>query len=232
MIEGMIEYNGKTIFDHDEEMFDLIYSTAAIMYFPNEVKDRCKRELYRKAFDHKTSAHVKSNKLDKSLFEARKKGYMAGEFFFRRCQMALFMGKAPSLNQMYYATQEEFYDKWRENFPVGSIKPLCRTFAPVLHLWSAYRYFQFSAEKVEFPEYYLLLAPLDFLKLATIYRECAVGCEMVDSLSDLWMPQGLKKAELDWIFVEAFFETKVAYKEGREFKSIFQEYRNGRFWEY
>ena len=77
----MIEYNGKTIFDHDEEMFDLIYSTAAIMYFPNEVKDRRKRELYRKAFDHKTSAHVKSNKLDKSLFEARKNGYMAGEFF-------------------------------------------------------------------------------------------------------------------------------------------------------
>ena len=37
--------------------------------------------------------------------------------------MALFMGKAPSLNQMYYATQEEFYDEWRENFPVEVLNP-------------------------------------------------------------------------------------------------------------
>lgn len=234
MIERTKVINDEIIFDHDVEMYSLIYSTAAKMYYPKEVNHRRKRESLCNLFKSKTPKYEEVKKLDKSLLKSHKQGYVVGEIFFKRCQMMHFMNKPPSLNKMVYAQQLGFFDKWGENLPVGSMKSLCKFFAPVLHFWAAYRYFQFSAEKnVEGYEpviYCLLNAPLDFLKLATIYREYAFFYGVVKKRSDLWMPQDWKKAGLDWVSVDAFFETEASRKEAKKLKVIFKDYIKNEVW--
>lgn len=233
MIERTINLNGKVTFGHDKEMFNLIYTTAARMYFPGKANDRRKRDAYLEVFAHKNLDPELSSKLRNSLLKSYRKGYLAGEVFFKRCQMTLYIGRAPSLNEMLYAAQKGFYDQWKaKGFPSGIIKSTCKAFSPVLHLWAAHRYFQGYTGKNEPPEYYLHHTPCLFLRIAHNYRECASNYAMIDRRSALWMPQGWKDAASQVAVESDIAEEKGAREEAERLEAVFSEYREERIWDW